>query len=186
MRRENEPKLKRITRVSTLLLPVLYFTLVSIVAVLVVVPYLTFTAPTASGDPFFGPTWSLSVTPDQIAAGVLTMQDKIVLVTAIVVFSAFAIPGLWFAIRLIRCFKRHDVFSSVTARYARLVAYLYLAYTVIAFVAAVLTSWTPDGFNVHFNPYFFSKDVLILGLLWLFVWTHELGAALRLDSEMTI
>ena len=186
MRKEYEQELKKIVRVSNALLPILYLTLVSVAVTMIWVVYGALTSPTASGEPFFGATWRLYLTPHDLRAGLLTYADKVKLVAVSAVLTTLLVPGLWFATRLVKSFKQGKLFSARSVRYARTIALLYLVYIVLGTVASIVMSWTPGGFDMVFNPVLFSRDFILLGLIWLFVWIHQLGTALHDESEMTI
>lgn len=186
MRSEHQPELRKISKVSKLLLPLLYLTFATITAMLVLVPFLTLTSPTSGGEPILGNLWSIYVTPDQIETGQLTLSDKLKLLSAIFIFSGFALPGLWFAIRLIKEFKRNNLFTPDGIRYSRCIAWLYLGWVVTLSFTYLFSSFSSDGMEIHINPISFSKEFVILGLLWLFVWMLEIGTALHADNEMTI
>jgi hypothetical protein len=186
MRAEHRTELRKIARVSNLLIPLLALTILSVTLMVATVSAMTVTAPTAMGEHFFSSTATMRVTPDQIASGILTLRDKTWMLTALLLIALIVVPALWFAIRLLLCFKRDALFSSESVAYARRIALLYLASVLVSTLANVITSWTPDGFDLSFNPLLFSRDYILLGLIWLFVWVYQIGARLRLDSDMTI
>lgn len=186
MRTEHQPELVKIRHVSTILLPILYLTFLFIALMVILVTWWTYTSPTSTGEHFFELSRTLSVQPEQIRDGLLTARDKSWLMTGMVSTVLLILPGVYFAIRIVHNFRGATIFSMSNVRYARTIALLYLVYIVLGSLANLYTSWTPEGFDVNFNPLFFSKNWIILALLWVCVWILDIGRTLQLDSDMTI
>ena len=187
MHAENNPVFRRIRQVSTILMPVLFLTVLSITWMIVMVTWWVMTSPTATGEHFFRSTIGMGVQPQQIIDGLLTARDKRMLMTVMAGVLFLIMPGLYFAIRLVQNFRRTEIFSSRNVIYARRIATLFLIFMVLGTLSGLVTSWhAGEGFALSFNPLLFSKNWIILSLLWLFVWVMDIGRALKLDSDMTI
>ena len=187
MREETKREHAKIRKVSNILLIAFFLTALSILWMLVMVTWWTYTSPTSTGEHFFVSGETFGVKPEQIQEGLLTARDKSWLMAGMAGVLVLIMPGLYFAIRIIQNFRRSEIFSSMNVIYARRIAILFLVYVALGSLVGLLASWTPrEGFAFSFNPLLFSQNYIILGLLWLFVWVLDIGRALNLDSEMTI
>ena len=188
MREEHQPLLRKISRISRILLPIVYLSLFILVYVVIYFSIITLSSPTAPTGSYYDSISSLRVVSDEIKAGLLTRGDKTILISAMMIWALILVPAYWFFIRMIHLFKNNELFTDKNVRYARLIAYLYSALVIIIFIAKFIDCWTPEGFTLDINitPGVSCLSYIMLGLVWIFVWMLEVGTALNLDSEMTI
>ena len=194
MRKEHQPQLRKIETVSTVLLWLLYPGFLMIASKIVVVSGITFSSPTATGQPFFESIWHAGYYFNPIQNGLLTLQDKLAVVFLFSVTALIILAGMYFAIRLVHCLKNAELFSIRSAKYARGVAYLYLAYFVVQTIPLLArVFWFSDRWKTSLVAVvselfmeFFLENLLLLGLLSLFVWIYSTSTAIHLENEMTI
>ena len=186
MREEHQGELEKIERVSRIL--EVLFVLAFLVTVAIPVACIWFMAvtPTSEGESHFfreQPMNEMTFTDDDVREGRFTLTDKVSVSTFAVLLMGCLALCFAFAIRLMRQFKKHHVFSDQSVRNAKGVAYAYSASVVIltagTWAAAIMIG------DLHLNGNLIQSFVSV-GLVWLFVWIMQIGTALQVDSEMTI
>lgn len=185
MRQEQAPLLNKISQASKYLLPVLWLGLLLCGLTLVLVTIGLFVSPTSSGADVITMPY-IHTTPEQIMSGALTLHDKYVVAGCLLAFSVLLLPGFWWGLRLLQLFRHGQPFTARSVLYARRIAWLFLAWVVIAKGSVLLTMVTPEGLNLAINPYSSLRDYILLGLAWLFAWLLEVGTSLHDDNELAI
>ena len=188
MRELHQSELDKIVLVSKILLPLFYLTLATCVVAVGYYVLLLMTSPTSGADSvIFEGVSSLSqikADADDIEAGLLTASDKLTIGALFLLFFSVFTSGLIVLIKLLNRFKSGRVFSEKCVHLAKVFGYIFLAYVILSTTMNV--AFTLVSGNLELNFLFFSKDYVILGLIWLFVWILDIGSALNADDELTI
>jgi hypothetical protein len=182
-------KLKKISRVSKIFLPLLHIN--RVLLSIVVFMFFSFiiispTAETATTNLLINYLKGKgNINLGMVSDGMFTITDKcmVLFITGLLCF--FLMLGLNALIKLFNCFKTSEVFSQTTSSQVKRIAIIYSMYFfVFKFGAQAITlgwfGWRELSVSLVFSSYF------LLGIVWLGVWIMQVGEALYSENKMTI
>ncbi len=181
----HESELRKIERVSQMLEILFSLAWVASVALPIVYIWLAATTPNSSGPSFFRVErrYQLQVDEDDLRAGRLTVRDKVAAgIGGTAVMGALAL-ALWYAIRLMRQFKTHQVFTTASVELAKRAANAYLACLVVFAAVNWSAGIMAGGFRLGSGM---VTQLVSLGLCWMFVWILQIGTTLYAENELTV
>lgn len=185
MRIENQSELRKIERVSGLLLKPLYLMFLGSICAYAALIYITLYSPTYVAKRVLDPIWDLSNSIGQMREGLWTIQEKKEFLIQLAMPALVFLLGIYFAIRLVQCFRNGGLFSQRSIRYARRIAYVYLAAFGCSIMYFIHGIWSGSGSSIV-TPVSLLEELFILGLVWLFVWIYTVASVIHKENEMTI
>lgn len=183
MKREYETELKHISRLSTVLVAFFWLALGLIAVAMLHAGINILGQPTSDGEHQIVALRGIELPMQEILQGELTARDKLVVMLVFAAAFAFAVPFLLLTIKLLGCFRRQELFSEQSVRYARAIAWLYSVYIVLGLLAIPVL---PAVLGVAWTTGFSTSPIIILALLWMYAWIMQVGRALQFDSDLAI
>ncbi len=177
----------RISRVSKVILPVVFVN--KILIILISVLFLGFVLFSPSVDSQnatlisqFFTTGNISLTLGMIKTG-LPLSDKLVIFLSWILFLVYVLISLNFLTQLLKNLVYKQVFNRVNSKLVQKLAMMYTIYLLIIVghkLFVLYLNWRSVDISLNFS------SIYIFGLIWLCAWIMQIGEALYSENEMTI
>jgi len=189
MRNEDTLKFKKIENVSRIILPFLYINLIAIfLSILALITLINNGSMLENQWPFVEKL-NIKLYDTEITSALsntMANKERLFISGFVLLFGALFIFIQVYAIKLAKQFRKHNVFTIESIKYAKLVAYAVTAFFLASpLIGSVINILLSNTFSLNFSSAFLSKLILI-GVMWLCVWILEIGTALYSENEMTI
>lgn len=184
MNKEYEVQFRKISKISSLLVKVSYAygALVLIAALLLALKISLL--PELGGN---YSVYSLDISAEKITR--MGNLAKSLLISDVIASSVITLMFVFLAIKLLKCFQSGAIYSVQSTKAARYLAWYAVFHLVFNYLNGFFVqlisfkSWQHIHINLGSGD---LKNLLIISVLWLLVWALEIGAALKIDSEMAI
>ncbi|MBN4075586.1 MAG: hypothetical protein COA71_10885 [SAR86 cluster bacterium] len=184
MEKEYEFELNKISRLSGIMMVLMVLSLIAFSIILLVGINSLLSSPTATGTPFFKAI-VMGIDSKAITTGLLTYQDKAMILVLFVAVTTVFISFMVYSIKLLACFKKQILFTEQSVRYARILAWITFGGICFKYFWMFLAPFIFQLEEVRYKLGL-GFEFFFLGVLWLVVWILQVGKALQLDSEMAI